>query len=64
MGNTASENQLLNLVKENLSEEWCNALTEYDWNTGSMQGLYELMDLKLEIYWPPLKRIVDLLTSL
>ena len=48
----------------NLSEEWRNALTEFDWDSGTMKGLYTLMDLKLEIYWPSLKRIVDLLTSL
>ena len=29
-----------------------------------MQSLYRLMDLKLEILWPSLKRIIDLLTSL
>ena len=28
-----------------------------------MKGLHILMDQKLEIYWPSLKRIVDLLTS-
>ena len=29
-----------------------------------MKGLHILMDQKLEMYWPSLKRIVDLLTSL
>ena len=62
--NTASEIQFLNLVKVNLSEKWHSALAEFDWNKGSMQSLYTLKDLKLEIYWPSLKRIVDLLTSL
>ena len=30
MGNTASEMQLLNLVKVNLSEEWRSTLSDYD----------------------------------
>ena len=50
MGNTASEMQLLNLVKVNLSEEWHSALNDFDWSKGSMQSLYTLMDLKFEIY--------------
>ena len=49
LGNTPSQVQVLNLVKVNLSEEWHNALTEFDWNRGSMKNLYTLMDLKLEI---------------
>merc|ERR1712081_35846 len=56
--------QLHNLVKVNLSEDWRSSLTNYDWSKGSMQSLYRLMDPKLEIYWPSLQRIVDLLTSL
>ena len=64
MGNTAGEKQLLNLVKINLSEEWRHTLSEYDWEAGSMQSLYRFMDLKLEVLFPPLKRIINLLTSL
>ena len=64
LGNSPREVQLLNLVKVNLSEEWCNALSDLDWNRGTMQGLYSILDLKLDIYWPSLKRIMDLLTSL
>ena len=48
----------------NLSEKWNNATTEIDWDWGTMKGLHILMDQKLEVYWPSLKRIVDLLTSL
>ena len=64
LGSSPSELQLLSLVKVNLSEEWRNATTDLNWDRGTMKGLYSLMDLKLEIYWPSLKRIVDLLTSL
>ena len=51
-------------MKVNLSEEWRNATTEFNWDGGTMKGLHTLMDHKLEVYWPSLKRIVDLLTSL
>ena len=64
LGSSQSEVQLLSLVKVNLSEEWHNATTEFDWDQGTMKGLHILMDHKLEVYWPSLKRIVDLLTSL
>ena len=64
MGNTAGDKQLLNLVQVNLSEEWRNTLSDYDWNAGSMQSLYRLMDMKLEVFLLPLKRFIDLLASL
>ena len=64
MGYSAGEKQLLNLVKINLSEEWRNTLSEYNWEAGSMKSLYKLMDQKLEILFPPLKMIIYLLTSL
>ena len=64
LGSSPSEVQFLSLVKVNLSEEQRNATTEFDWDRGTMKGLHTLMDHKLEVYWPSLKRIVDLLTSL
>ena len=64
MGGSADEQQLLNLVKINLSSEWRKTLADYHWETATMDGLYAYMDLKLEILFPPLKRIVHLLTSL
>ena len=64
LGRSPSELQLLSLVKVNLSKDWHNATTGFDLDQGTMKTLYSLMDLKLEVYWPSLKRIVDLLTSL
>ena len=39
LGSSPSELQLLSLVKVNLSEEWCNATTEFDLDQGTMKGL-------------------------
>ena len=47
MENTAGEKQLLNLVKIDLSKEWRNTLSDYDWDAGSMHSLYKLMNLSL-----------------
>ena len=64
MGNTAGEMQLLNLVETNLSEEWRNTLSDYNWKAVFMQSLYKLIDLILEVLFPPLKRIINLFISL
>ena len=40
------------------------ALSDFDWDSETVQSLYEVMDLKLGVYWPPLKRTINLLTSL
>ena len=64
MGNSAGEKQLLNLVKINLSDDWRHTLLDYNWEVGSMNSLYKYMDLKLEVLFPPLKRIINLLTFL
>ena len=51
-------------MKINLSSEWHHTLSDYDWESGSMNSLYKYMDLKLEVLFPPLKRIINILTSL
>ena len=64
MGGTANELQLLKLIKVNLPEEWIMALSDFDWENQTVQELYEYMDMKLNVYWPPLKRTINLMTSL
>ena len=64
MGGTANELKLLKLIKDNLPVEWIMALSDFDWENQTVQGLYEYMDMKLNVYWPPLKRTINLMTSL
>ena len=64
MGGKADELKLLKLIKVNLPVEWVMALSDFDWETQTIQQLYEYMDMKLNVYWPPLKRTINLLTSL
>ena len=64
MGGTANELQLLKLIKVNLPEEWIMALSDFDWENQTVQELYEYMDIQLNVYWPPLKRTINLMTYL
>ena len=63
VGGKADELKLLKLIKVNLPVEWVMALSDFDWETQTVQQLYELMDMRLNVYWPPLKRTINLLTS-
>ena len=64
VGGKADELKLLKLIKVNLPVEWVMALSDFDWETQTVQQLYELMDMRLNVYWPPLKRTINILTSL
>ena len=64
MGGRANELQLLKLIKVNLPEEWIMALSDFDWENQTVQELYEYMAKKLNVYWPPVKRTINLMTSL
>ena len=64
MGGTANDLQLLKLIKVNLPEEWIMALSDFDWENQTIQELYEYMDIQLNVYWPPLKRTINLRTYL
>ena len=64
VGGTADESQLLKLMKVNLHEEWLMALSDFDWDTQTVYELYQSMDTQLDVYWPPLKRTINLMSSL
>ena len=64
MGGTTNDLQLIKLIKVNLPEEWRIALSDFDWDNQTVQQLYECIDAKLNVYWPPLKRTINLMTSL
>ena len=40
------------------------ALSDFDWYIQTVQELYEYMDIKFNVYWPPLKSTINLMTSL
>ena len=64
VGGTAEESQLLKLMKVNLPDEWLMALSDFDWDTQTVYQLYQYMDSQLDVYWPPLKRIINLMSYL
>ena len=64
MGGTADELQILKLIKINIPEKWIKALSKFDWENQTVQELYEYMDIQFNVYWPPLKRTINLMTSL
>ena len=51
-------------MKVNLPDEWVRALADFDWDTQTVNELYESMDKQLDVYWPPLKRTIHLMSSL
>ena len=50
VGGTANELKLLKLIKVNLPVEWIVALSDFDLGNQTVQGLYEYMDMKLNVY--------------
>ena len=40
------------------------ALSEFDWENQTVQELYEFMEIQLNVYWSPLKRTINLMSSL
>ena len=53
MGGETNDTQLIKLIKVNLPEEWRLALSDFDWENQTVHELYECMDAKLNVYWPP-----------
>ena len=41
-----------------------DGIFEFDWDIQTLQELYESMDIQLNVYWPPLKRTINLMSSL
>lgn len=60
----SNEGQLISLAKIMLSSDWYNAMEDFNWNFTTLDALYVNMDRKPEVLFPPLKRVVSLLTSL
>ena len=56
--------QLISMVRMYLSDEWMRLLAAIDWDEIEIDGLHVIMDKKLEIRFPPLKRTVKLFTEL